>query len=85
MSHQVPSPSPLAAPVTRPGWLRQQQGLTQGWWETSGADLATSPCPGCTAKVTSWSVEEQGLFSGFKKGNYFSARPSQASSTPHTI
>lgn len=46
---------------------------------------ATFPCPGCTANVTSWSVEEQELFSGFKRGNYFPARPSQASSTHRTI
>lgn len=50
-----------------------------------GVGPATSPHPGGVAKLTRWSVEEQGLLSGFKTGNYFSARPSQASSTRHTI
>lgn len=56
-----------------------------GVLEGIGVGPATSPCPGSTAKLTNWSVEEQGLLSGFKRGNYFSARPSQASSTRHTI
>lgn len=63
----------------------QQQRLTQGCWKALRVDPATSPCPGGMAKLTSWSVEEQGLLSGFKRGNYFCARPSQPSSTRHTI
>lgn len=63
----------------------QQRRLTQGCWKALRVDPATSPCPGGTAKLTSWSVEEQGLLSGFKRGNYFCARPSQPSSTRHTI
>lgn len=50
-----------------------------------GVGPATSPCLGSATKLTSWSAEEQELLWGFKRGNYFSARPSQASSTCHTI
>lgn len=53
-----------------------------GALEIFGAGSSHVSMPGL-AELTSWTVEEQGLFSGFKRGNYFSARPSQASSTHH--
>ena len=70
-------PSPVAAKAA----ARAHPGVLGGIGSGSGHVSSL----GCTAKLTSWSVEEQGLFSGFKQGNYFSARPSQASSTHHTI